>query len=264
MSEVYRFVQGDTPLLLSFPHDGRELPPPISARMMPAGLAVPDTDWHIARLYKFASEIGASMLIANYSRYVIDLNRPATDDALYPGQLATGLCPTETFAGEDIYCKGGVGEDEVDERIATYWHPYHDCLRATLDALRQTHGYALLWDAHSIESRVPRLFAGKLPALNIGTFEGRSCDAALAAAVVDVAASSQYSSVLNGRFQGGFITRHYGDPERHVHAVQLEIAQRVYMDEAARQFDATKAARLRGTLRQMLKSLMQTAKRLSL
>ena len=264
MSEVYRFVQGDTPLLLSFPHDGRELPPPISARMMPAGLAVPDTDWHIARLYEFASEIGASMLIANYSRYVIDLNRPATDDELYPGQLATGLCPTETFAGEDIYRNGGVTEDEVAARIATYWRPYHDCLGATLNALREEHGYALLWDAHSIESRVPRLFDGTLPALNIGTFGGRSCNRALEGAVADVAGSSPYSSVLNGRFQGGFITRHYGDPGQHVHAVQLEIAQRVYMDEAARQFDATKAKRLRDTLGQMLNSLMQTAKRLNL
>lgn len=263
MSDVYSLVPGNTPLLLSFPHDGRELPSSISARMTPAGLAVPDTDWHIAKLYEFATDIGASMLIANYSRYVIDLNRPVTDDALYPGQLATGLCPTETFAGEDIYCQGGVPEHEVVERIATYWRPYHDCLRRTLDALREQHGYALLWDAHSIESRVPRLFDGKLPALNIGTFGGSSCDAQLEAAVVDVAGSSEYSSVLNGRFQGGFITRHYGAPGQHVHALQLEIAQRVYMDEAAREFDDEKAARLRDTLRQMLITLVQSAKRLN-
>lgn len=264
MSEVYKYLQGDTPLLLSFPHDGRRLPPSIGDRMTPAGLSLPDTDWHIAELYDFAAELGASMLVADYSRYVIDLNRPITDEALYPGQLATGLCPTETFAGDHIYRDGGVAQEEVAERVENYWRPYHDRLRATLDALRARHGYALLWDAHSIESRVPRLFDGELPALNIGTFGGRSCDPALESAVVSIARSSPYSSVLNGRFQGGFITRHYGDPGQCVHAVQLEIIQRVYMDETTRAFDAAKATQLRGTLRHVLKTLMQTAKRLSL
>ena len=263
MSDVYEFAQGDAPLLLSIPHDGRRLPPPIRERMTPAALALPDTDWHVAELYGFAAELGASMLVANYSRYVIDVNRPASDEALYPGQLATGLCPTQTFAGDDIYRDGGVSEEEVRRRIESYWHPYHDRLRATLEALREKHGYALLWDAHSIESRVPRLFDGELPALNIGTYGGRSCDGTIEAAIDGIAGSSPYSSVLNGRFQGGFITRHYGDPGRHVHAVQLEIAQRVYMDEAARTFDDAKATRLRDTLRHMLITLMQTAKRLS-
>ena len=264
MSDIYRFVQGDSPLLLSFPHDGRELPPAISKRMTPAALALPDTDWHIARLYEFAGELGASMLIANYSRYVVDVNRPANDEALYPGQLATGLCPTQTFAGDDVYRDGGDAADEVPERVTTYWRPYHERLQATLDELRARHGYALLWDAHSIESRVPRLFDGELPALNIGTYGGRSCDAALEAAIEGIAESSPFSSVLNGRFQGGFITRHYGDPAQHVHAVQLEIAQRVYMDESTRVFDDIKATRLRDTLRHMLKTLMQSTRRLSL
>lgn len=264
MSDVYEFLQGDTPLLLSIPHDGRRLPPSIRARMTTAGLALPDTDWHVAELYGFAAELGASMLVANYSRYVIDLNRPANDEALYPGQLASGLCPTQTFAGDDIYRDGGIAPDEVPGRIETYWRPYHDCLRATLETLRDKHGYALLWDAHSIESRVPRLFDGELPALNIGTYGGRSCDSAIEATIDGIAGASPYSSVLNGRFQGGFITRHYGDPAQHVHAVQLEIAQRVYMDEATGAFDAAKAARLRDTLRHMLTSLVQAAKRLSL
>ena len=263
MSHVYEFVQGDTPLLLSIPHDGRRLPPEIGERMTPAALALPDTDWHVAKLYEFAAELGASMLVANYSRYVIDVNRPATDEALYPGQLATGLCPTQTFAGDDIYRDGEVEADEVRGRIEAYWRPYHDRLRATLEALRRKHGYALLWDAHSIESRVPRLFDGELPALNIGTYGGRSCGGAIEAAIEGIAGSSPYSSVLNGRFQGGFITRHYGDPGQHVHAVQLEIAQRVYMDEVARVFDDAKAARLRDTLRHMLTTFVQIAKRLS-
>jgi N-formylglutamate amidohydrolase len=264
MSVVYEFVQGDTPLLVSVPHDGRGMPPAIAERMTPAALSLPDTDWHVAKLYDFAAGLGASMLVANYSRYVVDVNRPATDEALYPGQLATGLCPTQTFAGDDIYRDGDVAADEVAERVDTYWRPYHDRLQATLDELRKKHGYALLWDAHSIESRVPRLFDGELPALNIGTYGGQSCDSALEAAIEGIASSSPYSSVLNGRFQGGFITRHYGNPDRHVHAVQLEIAQRVYMSESARAFDESRAARLRDTLRHMLTTLMQSAKRLNL
>ena len=263
MSDVYEFRRGDAPLLVSFPHDGRRVPEAISERMTPAARALPDTDWHIARLYDFAADLGASTLVANYSRYVVDVNRPASDEALYPGQLATGLCPTQTFAGDDIYSDGDVAEDEVSSRVETYWRPYHDRLRATLDELRETHGYALLWDAHSIESRVPRLFEGELPVLNIGTYGGRSCDSAFEAAIEGIAESSPFSSVLNGRFQGGFITRHYGDPDRHVHAVQLEIAQRVYMDEAERVFDESKAAGLRDTLRHMLITVMHTAKRLS-
>jgi N-formylglutamate amidohydrolase len=262
VNSVYEFVPGDTPLLLSFPHNGRRLPESISARMTAAGRALRDTDWYIARLYEFASELGASKLVANYSRYVVDVNRPANDEALYPGQLATGLCPTQTFAGDNIYRDGGVPADEVAERVETYWRPYHDRLQAALDELRAKHGYALLWDAHSIESRVPRLFDGELPALNIGTYGGRSCDGALEAAIDGVAGSSPFSSVLNGRFQGGFITRYYGDPARRVHAVQLEIAQRVYMDEVSDVTDPSKMARLRGTLRQMLESLIQEAEKL--
>ena len=259
MIDVFSFHEGDAPLLISVPHDGAHLPRPISERMTPAGRSMPDTDWHVAELYDFAREIGASLLVANYSRYVVDLNRPSTDETLYEGQVATGLCPLLTFAGEQIYRSGPPDGREVARRVATYWQPYHDRLKATLAAMREEHGCALLWDAHSIASRVPRLFEGELPELNIGTNGGLSCGSAQQAAVVEAAQASPFSHVLNGRFQGGFITRQYGDPLNHVHAVQLEIAQRVYMDEGTRVFDAAKATRLRGTLRHMLDSLTRMA-----
>ena len=197
--------------------------------------------------------------MANYSRYVVDLNRPSTDESLYEGQVATGLCPLQTFAGEEIYRSDPPDSREVVQRVTTYWQPYHDRLAATLAAMREKHGYALLWDAHSIASRVPRLFDGELPELNIGTNGGLSCGRTQQAAVVEAAKAGPFSYVLNGRFQGGFITRQYGDPLNRVHAVQLEIAQRVYMDEATRVFDAAKATRLRGTLRHMLNSLTRIA-----
>ena len=254
MIDVFSFSEGESPLLISVPHDGIHLPHDMRARMSPAAVALPDTDWHVAELYSFARELGASMLVANYSRYVVDLNRPATDEALYAGQVATGLCPMQTFAGEAIYASTPVDAAELSARVECYWRPYHDKLSATLAQIRERHGFALLWDAHSIASVVPRLFEGELPELNLGTNGGRSCAPRIARRVVDVAAASDYSHVVNGRFQGGYITRHYGDPESNVHAMQLELAQRVYLNETTTAFDARKASRLRGTLRPMLEA----------
>jgi len=264
MIDVFGFHEGDSPLLISVPHDGCHLPDAMRERMTPAGTALPDTDWHVAELYEFAREMGASMLVANYSRYVVDLNRPATDDALYEGQVATGLCPTQTFSGDEIYASKAVGKDETTQRIATYWKPYHEKLQEALRALQDRHGYALLWDAHSIASIVPRLFDGELPVLNIGTNAGRSCAPGIERAIAESAQTGNYSSVLNGRFQGGYITRHYGDPDQRIHAVQLEIAQRAYMDESTGLYDAQKAARLRDTLRPMLNAFLQTARDLKI
>ena len=258
MMDVFNFYEGTSPLLISVPHDGIHLPTDIRARMTAAGAAVPDTDWHVAELYSFARELGASMLVANYSRYVVDLNRAATDDTLYPGQVATGLCPLQTFAGEDIYSGSGIDDEEMRQRVATYWQPYHERLERALRSLRQQHGCALLWDAHSIASVVPRLFDGELPELNIGTNGGLSCAAAMTQRVAAVAEASPYSCVVNGRFKGGYITRHYGNPASGVHAMQLEIAQRVYLNEASATFDARKGSRLRDTLRPMLDAFIES------
>ena len=254
MIDVFNFYEGTSPLLVSVPHDGIHLPSDIRARMTPAAAALPDTDWHVAELYSFARELGASMLVANYSRYVVDLNRPATDEALYAGQVTTGLCPLQTFAGEAIYASTPVDADEVSARVERYWRPYHDKVGSTLVQLRERHGFALLWDAHSIASVVPRLFDGELPELNLGTNGGQSCAPEIAERVADVAVASDYSHVVNGRFQGGYITRHYGAPGNDVHAMQLELSQRVYLNEATTAFDARKASRLRGTLRPMLEA----------
>ncbi len=261
MTDAYTFRAGSGPLLVSVPHDGRQVPPAMWERMTAAGRELPDTDWHVARLYDFVHELDASLLTANFSRYVVDLNRPANDETLYPGQVATGLCPVQTFAGEAIYATGAVSAADRQERIERYWRPYHERLAATLAALQEQWGYALLWDAHSIASRVPRLFDGELTELNVGTYGGRSCDAAIGQGVSAAAKASPFAAVLNGRFQGGFITRQYGDPARHVHAVQLEIAQRVYMDESTRVYDREMASRLRGTLRQLLERFIDLGKK---
>lgn len=255
MSEVFRFSPGRTPLIVSVPHDGRAVPADIRARMTAAGRELRDTDWHVAELYDFARDMGASVIVANYSRYVVDLNRPREDSALYDGQLATGLCPRETFAGEPIYEEGGKPDRaEIASRVARYWTPYHERLGATLAELKSEHGYALLWDAHSIASRVPRLFDGELPVLNIGSNDGASCAPEMTDAVAAVAADSGYDWVANGRFKGGFITRHYGRPAESIHALQLEIAQRSYMDEATTDYVESRASDLQKTLAAMLRA----------
>jgi len=257
MMNSYTFDKGVLPLLICVPHDGRQLSSDMQGELSDAGGSLPDTDWHVSKLYDFASEIGASMLTANYSRYVVDLNRPADDSALYEGQLSTGLFPLKTFAGEDIYSDKMTIDTEY--RIKTYWRPYHEKIEATLVELCAIHGYALLWDAHSITSRVPTLFDGELPVLNIGTWDGRSCGQEIADAVVRAAESGAYEAVHNARFKGGFTTRHYGRPDRNVHAIQLELAQRAYMDEVTTDYDLDKASQLREVLRGMLDAFTKTA-----
>ena len=185
MTEVFSFSEGDTPLLISIPHDGRELAPGQAERMTPAGLGLTDTDWHVRRLYEFVGEMGASVIAANYSRYVVDLNRPPSDEALYEGQLSTGLCPRQTFAGDAIYRdEQGVTDSETESRQRAYWRPYHEKIVTTLAALKHEFGCALLWDAHSIASEVPRLFPGRLHDLNLGTNDGESCAAEVIAPVL--------------------------------------------------------------------------------
>lgn len=255
--ECYSFHAGTLPLLISVPHDGRQIPDDIIANMTDVARSLPDTDWHVARLYEFAIEFGASIITANYSRYVVDLNRPADDSEMYAGQLATGLCPAKTFGGEDLY--GDTESIDTDARVDRYWRPYHDKIAVTLADIRAMFGYALLWDAHSIASRVPSLFDGILPVLNFGTWNGRSCDQGIADAVMRIGESSTYETVLNARFKGGHITRRHGRPDTNVHAVQLEIAQRAYMNEVTTDYDERKASQLRDTLSVMLDTFAKTA-----
>lgn len=263
MTPVYDFVEGSTPLLVSVPHDGRELAPGMTERMTASGLALPDTDWHVRRLYEFAPSLGASVISANYSRYVIDLNRPSTDHELYKGQLFTGLCPSKTFAGETIFMNGKeVTQSEKNERIQKYWQPYHDKIRFELARLKDKFGFALLWDAHSIPSQVPSLFTGTLAVFNIGTVDGTSCDYRLTERVREIANESDYSVVVDGRFKGGYITRAHGNPNEKVHALQLEKAQRAYMDEDTLVYAETAAERLVEYLETMLKSYVRTAQTL--
>jgi len=232
---MYSLTRGSAPLVVSFPHAGTEIPDELAARMTPEALQRADVDWHLPQLYDFVRAMGATTIAARYARHVLDLNRPPEDASLYPGQDVTGLLPIDTFRKEPLYRAGqGPRDGEAAERVERYWRPYHDALRTELDRLRAAHGSVVLWEAHSIASVLPRFFDGKLPDLNLGTADGRACAPGVQAAVeAAMAAQQRYTHVSNGRFKGGHITRHYGDPARGVHALQLEMCQCTYMDETA-------------------------------
>lgn len=262
--DAFRFTAGQTPLLVSMPHVGTHIPDALAGRMTGGARGVPDTDWHVDRLYDFVGSLGAAALQATHSRYVIDLNRPPDSAPLYPGAANTGLCPTEQFDGQPVYKPGEApGDAEVQDRLQRYWRPYHDRLAAELQALRERHGIALLFEAHTIRSRVPRLFEGRLPDINLGTNDGKSCASDLAALLIETAGEAEaYSSVLNGRFKGGYTTRHYGRPADGVHAVQLELAQLNYMDEDPPYgFREDLAAAIRPALRSILQAMIDWARR---
>ena len=255
---IFTLHRGNAPLLVSLPHDGSEIPKMLAARMTPSARRAPDTDWHVGRLYAFAMRLGASVLVPCYSRYVVDLNRPPDDTSLYPGQNTTGLCPMRQFCDQPVYREGEEPTAaEVAARVERYWRPYHDCLRSELARLHAAHGRVVLWEGHSIRSVVPFLFEGRLPDLNLGTAGGSSCSPALQQRLEAVLGSLEgVDWVVNGRFKGGYITRHYGAPERGIDAVQLEISQRIYMDEASFAWDEAKAARTQQVLRALLQAAL--------
>jgi len=252
------------PLVLSMPHGGTGVPDAIWQRLTATARALHDTDWRIARLYDFAAALDASVVRTRMSRYVIDVNRDPEGQSLYPGQSTTELCPTVTFDGEPLYAPGDEpDEQEILMRRQTWFMPYHDALAAELTRVKAQHGFALLYDCHSIRSFIPRLFDGELPVLSIGTNSGASCAPAMQQAVVErVAAQQQFSHVVNGRFRGGWITRHYGNPQARVHALQLELAQRAYMEEKPPYtFDEDKAEAIRPLLRSLCETMLDWAEK---
>lgn len=249
---------GDSPLLLAQPHGGTEVPNSIYARLNQHGHALADTDWHITRLYADLID-DVTTVSTPIHRYVIDANRDPADQSLYPGQNTTSLCPTTTFDGTPIYRDGEEpSADEIAERQKNYHQPYHDALREQLERLHQRHGYVILYDCHSIRSNIPYLFDGKLPDFNIGSNSGQSCDPKFEALVsAECELADGYTSVVNGRFKGGWTTRHYADPEKGFNSIQMELAQSTYMLETDPwTYDEYKAEQLRTILHRILAKLI--------
>jgi N-formylglutamate deformylase len=257
--ETYTLTRGSVPLLISLPHNGSFIPDELASRMQPRARLSPDTDWHVAQLYEpLALAFGASVIKPVASRYVIDLNRPSDGHALYPGRSETGLVPTVGFDGGPLYLDGQEpGIEEIQQRVETWWRPYHQALAQEIARLKEQHGHVVLWEGHSIRSHVPMLFEGRLPDFNLGTADGASCGADLQWSLTSVMeAQTRYDFVLNGRFKGGYITRQYGKPAENIQAVQLELAQCQYMDEESFAWDASKAPMVQETIRRLLEKCL--------
>jgi N-formylglutamate deformylase len=250
----YRYRRGSSPLIVSMPHAGTFVPHSVGRSLTDCAACRCDTDWHLPRLYDFACELGATVVLANYSRYVIDVNRPPDGANLYPGRDTPKLCPTDTFDQRPLYRDGGPGDADIARRLDAVWWPYHRRLEREIARVRGEHGVAVLWDAHSIVSVAPRLFDGRLTDFNLGTAGGTSCDPSLATDLKRALEKHpEYTSVLDGRFKGGYITRRHGRPGEDVHAVQLEMTQCTYMQETSPYtYKATGAADVRPILRELL------------
>ena len=249
--QSYQYIEGNRPVLISMPHNGTEIPETILSRMTESARKIVDTDWFLDQLYGFAREQGCYILCPTYNRYVIDLNRPQDDESLYPGQDTTELCPTTQFDKSPIYLDGDVpNQAEIAQRIKAYWVPYHSQLQQALTTIKQNFGGVLLFEAHSIKSRVPRFFDGQLPDFNFGNYNNTTCSQKLTERLENWKPNG-FSKVLNGRFKGGYITREYGRPEENIHSIQLELSQATYMDEDKLCLDQQKCTKVKPELKQM-------------
>ena len=261
MNESYDLVTGNIGVLISMPHNGQLIPDDIAQTMTEQAQQVADTDWYMDKLYDFAQGLGAAVIKPKYSRYVIDLNRNIDGVNLYPGANSTELCPTTAFDLSPLYKLGQEPDDtEIQRRIALYWQPYHRALRDTLAQMKTKFGKVVLLDAHSILSKVPRFFEGQLPDFNFGSANGASCSEELMTDIMQLELSP-YSSVVNGRFKGGFITRGFGKPEENIHAVQLELSQHTYMDEPSDHYNEKKAAQVKIKLKAFVQCLVDYTQR---
>jgi len=262
MTDWLEITPGSAPLIVSIPHAGTEIPEAYQPALRSLWRARKDTDWWLPQLYAFAEDLGATIIRSHISRTIIDVNRDPSGASLYPGQATTGLCPTETFDGEPLFIEGA-GPHDVAARVQNYFDPYHAAIAGEIARLRVAHKSIVLYDCHSIRSSIPRLFPGILPNLNIGTNDGKSCGAEIAARAIAICAGAEnFSHIVNGRFKGGWITRHYGKPDEGVNAFQMELACRGYMADPAKpdetnwpaQYDAAFA----GPIRKILKSILES------
>ena len=257
MDDSFHYKSGNKPLLISMPHNASLIPEDVISMMTGEGRSSSDTDWFVERLYDFAGDLGVHTVKPEWSRYYIDLNRDPSGNELYRGADNTELCPTSDFASKPIYLPGSEPEQQqVEHRLEQAWKPYHQCIEDTLSDMVQEFGYAILFDAHSIRSQVPRFFEGHLPDFNYGNREGKSCSESLLHCIESLD-YRPWSKVINGRFKGGYITSHYGDPDNGIHAIQLELSQVTYLDETDMSWDDLKANKVKFQLQMVIETLLE-------
>ncbi len=258
---VFDLVEQDSPLIVSMPHHGQFIPYDVLEQMTDTALISADTDWYLVQLYDFLEELNVTRINANYSRYLIDLNRDSSGKVLYKGADNTELCPTSTFDLEPLYEEDEEPDaQEVARRTELYWKPYHQELERLIKQAKDRFGYCLLFEAHTIQSHVPRFFDGQLPDFNFGTNEGQTVNDQLKA-VLENFDTGDYSKIINGRFKGGFITRQYAKPDDNIFTIQLELSQITYLDEKLRLFDQEKASRVEEVIKRLVLELKGSSER---
>ena len=255
---VYHCIERRSPVIVSMPHHGQFIPHDVLNTMLPSAIDSADTDWYLVQLYNCLDTLGITCINANYSRYLIDLNRDSSGAVLYANADNTELCPTSTFDLEPLYGKGmQPNAQEINRRVEHYWRPYHNKLEQLIATAKQEFGFAILFEAHSIQSKVPRFFSGRLPDFNLGTNDGKTVNHTLDQLLQDFN-TGEFSKIINGRFKGGFITRHYADPDNHIFTIQLELSQATYLNEKHRLFDAKQARVVQQKLKTLLENVKET------
>jgi N-formylglutamate amidohydrolase len=250
----------NSPILVSVPHCGTHIPKDIEDNYLPERITnIDDTDWYVDRLYGFVEGLGITMIKANISRWVIDLNRNPESKPLYDdGRVITALTPVTDFNGQPIYANNGPDNHEVKRRIETYFNPYYTKISNLLAEKRKHHAHVLFFDAHSIRRLVPGIRQEPFPDLILGDADQTSANAELIKTAESVLGNSRFTFQHNDPFKGGNLTRHFGKPSSGVHALQLEMSKVLYMDDSETVYDKKRAANVQAVLRPLFEQLLET------
>ncbi len=258
---VYKIIEPKSPripILVSVPHAGILFPKEVLEKMDPEKAAFPeDTDWFVDQLYGFCSEMGITMIVANYSRCVVDLNRDPNNIPLYKdGRVITDVVSVTDFNGAPIYKdEYKPNETEIQNRLDHYFFPYHHKIEEILADLKKEFGVALLFDAHSIKKNVPGIQKDDFPQVILGDNDETSAHPELIQTAVESLSGKSFNFSHNFPFKGGFITRSFGKPEQNIHALQLEMTKTNYMNDSETEYDLERAEKIQQILKITLQNL---------
>ena len=263
MTKPFHLIEASAkavPIIVSVPHSGTDFPPELEHDFLTEmRIRADDTDWFVHQLYNFVPDMGISLIHSRYCRWVIDLNRDPESKPLYDdGRIITGLTPHSDFHGNEIYVSQDhyPNEEEINRRLALYYWPYYQKLEELLTERKAEFGQVLLWDAHSIRQFVPGIRKAHFPDLILGSNDRQSAKQGL----IDIAMHNLdgfgFDLKHNDPFKGGHITRYFGNPGENVHALQLEMVKKLYMDDNERIYDEQSAKKIKEMLKQVFEGLL--------